>query len=246
MRHLEHYFTILNVGDGRKTTELLYLLGDGASNTACHLNISDATNYDDATEALMQYFSSVEIPEELHTKFHQRYQGPDATLDHFSMELRVLCSKAYKSMGPDELEDMAKQQFIHGVWNNIIRERFIVHRPKNMKDAIEYGRLLEVANRTAREAASPNVKEVFAAFPTLTAPRQTNQTNNRGGYAFSQRENHQSCGAPGGMQTQTAASYSSGYVAPNGPPPHKPITCYTVGKLGHKSIECRSKPPIPI
>ena len=70
----------------------------------------------------MQYFSPVETPEELRTKFHQRYQGPDETHEHFAMELRVLCSKAYKSMGPDELEDMAKQQFILGVRNNIVRD----------------------------------------------------------------------------------------------------------------------------
>ena len=37
MRHHEHYFTLLNVGDGRKTTVLLYYLGDKASNTAFHL-----------------------------------------------------------------------------------------------------------------------------------------------------------------------------------------------------------------
>ena len=193
----------------------------------------------------MQYFSPVETPEELRTKFHQRYQGPDETLEHFAMELRVLCFKAYKSMGPDELEDMEKQQFILGVQNNIIRERLIVHRFTNVKDAIEYGRLLEIANRTAREAASLNVKKVFAAFPTSIAPRQTNQTNNRDGYAFGQRENYQFRGGPGGMRTQTVASYSTGYVAPNGPPPRKPIACYTCEKLGHKSIECRSKPPIP-
>ena len=74
------------------------------------------------------------------------------------MELRVLRFKAYKSMGPDKLEDMAKQQFILCGRNNIIRERLIVHRPKNIKDAIEYKRSLEIANRTARGAASPNVK----------------------------------------------------------------------------------------
>ena len=49
---------------------------------------------------------------------------------------------------------MAKQQFILGVRNNVMRERLIVHRPKNLKEAIEYGRLLEVSNRTARGAAS--------------------------------------------------------------------------------------------
>ena len=101
---------------------------------------------------------------------------------------------------------MSKQQLILGVRNNIIRERLIVHCPKNMKDAIEYGRLLEVANRTARGAANPNVKGVFAAFPTSTPPRQTNQTNDRGGYAFGQRENYQSRSAPDGMRSQTAAS----------------------------------------
>ena len=162
------------------------------------------------------------------------------------MELRVLCFKNYKSMGPDKLEDRAKQQFSLGVRNNIIRERLIVHRPKTMKDAIEYGRLLKVANLTARGAASPNLKGVFAVFPTSTSPRQTNQRNNRGGYVFGQRKNYQLCGGPGGMRTQTEASYSSGYVAPKGPPLRKPITCYTCGKLGHKSVECRSKPPMPM
>ena len=44
VRHLEHYFTLLNIGDARKTTVLLYYLGDEASNTAFHLNITDATN----------------------------------------------------------------------------------------------------------------------------------------------------------------------------------------------------------
>ena len=139
VRHLEHYFTLLNVGDGRKKTVLLYYLRDEASNTAFHLNITDATNYDDAKEALMQYFTPVETPEKLRTKFHQRYQGPDETLEDFAMELRVLCPKAYMSMGPDKLEDMSKQQFILGVQNNIIRERLIVHRPKIIKDAIVYG-----------------------------------------------------------------------------------------------------------
>ena len=43
VRHLEHYLTLLNVGDGRKTTVLLYYLGDEAYNTACYLNITDAT-----------------------------------------------------------------------------------------------------------------------------------------------------------------------------------------------------------
>lgn len=45
------------------------------------------------------------------------------------MELRIFSSKAYKSIKPDELEDMAEQQFILGVRNNIIRNMLIVHRP---------------------------------------------------------------------------------------------------------------------
>ena len=57
-------------------------------------------------------------------------------------------------MGPEELKDMAKQQFNLAVWNNVMGERLIVHRPKNLKEAIEYGRLIEVANWTARGAAA--------------------------------------------------------------------------------------------
>ena len=123
VRHLEHYFTLLNVADARKTTMLLYYLGNEASNTAYYLNITDATSYDDAKNALMQYFSPIETPEELRTNFHQRYQCQDETLEQFAMELRVLCSKAYTRMNSDELDEMAKQQFILGVRNNITRER---------------------------------------------------------------------------------------------------------------------------
>ena len=39
-------------------------------------------------------------------------------------------------MGPDELEDMPKQQFIHGVRYNVMRERVIVHRTKYLKETI--------------------------------------------------------------------------------------------------------------
>ena len=190
----------------------------------------------------MQYFSPVETPEELRTKFHQRYQGPDETLEHFAMELRVLCSKAYKTMGSEELEDMAKQQFILGVRNNLIRERLIVHRPKNLKEAIEYGRLLEVANRTARGVSNPNVKGVFTAFNVAINPRGAQQKNNRGGYPIGAQTNYFSPNADGAIRQGGPASYSSGYMTPNGPPFRKLITCYTCGKPGHKAYECRSKP----
>ena len=141
VRHLEHYFTLLNVAEGRKTTLLLYSLGDEASNTAFYLNISDATSYNDAKTTLLQYFSSIETPEELRTNFHQRYQCQDEPLEHFAMELRVLCSKAYARMNPDELDELAKQQFILGLRNHFTREQLIVQRPTKLKDAIEYARL---------------------------------------------------------------------------------------------------------
>ena len=66
------------------------------------------------------------------------------------MELRVLCSKAYTRMNPEELDEMAKQQFILGIRNNIAHELLIVQRPTKLKDSIEYARLLEVAITTAR------------------------------------------------------------------------------------------------
>ena len=150
VRHLEHYFTLLNIGDDRKTTVLLYYLGAEASDTAFHLNITEATNYEEAKNALMQYFCPVETTEELRTLFHQRYQSEDETLEHFAMELRVLCSKAYTRMNPEELDEIAKQQYILGIRNNIARERLIIQRPTKLKDAMEYARLLEVANTTAR------------------------------------------------------------------------------------------------
>ena len=165
VRHLEHYFTLLNIDVARKTTMLLYNLGEEASLTAFHLGLTDASDYDEAKKALMQYFSPVETPEELRTKFHQRFQSSDESLEHYAMKLRVLSSKAYPTMDKDVLEEMAKQQFILGVRNSITRERLIVKLPEKLKDAIEFARLSEVAGKTARGNPPPSNKNVFAAMP---------------------------------------------------------------------------------
>ena len=62
VRHLEHYFTLLNIDNARKTTMLLYNLGEEASLTAYHLGLTDNSNYKVAKTALMQYFSPIETP----------------------------------------------------------------------------------------------------------------------------------------------------------------------------------------
>ena len=80
VRHLEHYFTLLNIDVARKTTMLLYNLWEEASLTAFHLGLTDASDYDEAKKALMQYFSPVETPEALRTKFHLRFQSSDESL----------------------------------------------------------------------------------------------------------------------------------------------------------------------
>ena len=81
------------------------------------------------------------------------------------MELRVLCSKAYTRMNPEELDEMAKQQFILGIRNNISRERLVIQRPTKLKDAIEYTRLLEVANTTARYSSQTSGEDEHEEEP---------------------------------------------------------------------------------
>ena len=149
VRHLEHYFTLLNIDNARKITMLLYNLGEEAFLSAFHLGLTDASDYNVAKQALLQYFLPIETPEELRTKFHQRFQSPDENLEHYAMELRVFISKAYPTMKENVLEEMAEQQLKIGVRNSITRERLIVKRLVKLKDAIEFSRLSEVAGRTA-------------------------------------------------------------------------------------------------
>ena len=112
-------------------------------------------------------------------------------------------------------------------------ERLIVHRPRTVKEAIKSGRLLEVANRTACGAASPNLKGVFAALPTANATQMTNQATNRAYNGFNQQANFKPRGTPNNIQASTVPSYNSGYVTPNGPPQRRPMICYICGKPGH-------------
>ena len=72
------------------------------------------------------------------------------SLEHYSMELKVLSSKAYFTMEEDVLEEMAKQQFILGVRNSFTRKKLIFQPFKKLKDAIEFARLSEVAGLTTK------------------------------------------------------------------------------------------------
>ena len=150
VRHLEHYFTLLNIDNASKTTMLLYNLGEEASLTAYHLCLSDNSGYEIAKTVLMQYFSPIKTPEELRTIFHQCFQNVDETLEHYAMTIRVLASKAYPKLYDNFVEEMAKHQFILGVRNPITRERLIVKRPEKLKEAIKFTRLSEVAGFTAK------------------------------------------------------------------------------------------------
>ena len=82
-----------------------------------------------------------------------------------------------------------------------------------MKKATKHGRVLEFGDRTARGAASPNVKTVFAALPTPNEIRMINQKNNRVNNAFNQQANFKLRCALCKIQASTVASYTSGYVA---------------------------------
>ena len=240
---MEHYFTLLNVADARKTIVLLYYLRDEASNTAFHLGISNATAYDEAKTSLMQHFFPVETPEELRTKFHQRYQGPDETLWHLAMKLRVLSSKSYKNMNADELEEMAHQQFILGVRNNVAREELIIYRPVSLRDAIEYGRLLEVAGRTVRLSGYNNVRSVFAGVPTGGNTRYNNRQTNQFGNQFIQRfDNAMRISSDGPRFPQSANPNGNQRYQQNANKLRRPIICFTCGKPGHKANVYRSGP----
>ena len=70
IRHLEHYITLLNIDNARKTTMLLYKLGGEVSLTAFNLGLTDTSDYDVAKQALMQYFSQLETLEQVGTKFY--------------------------------------------------------------------------------------------------------------------------------------------------------------------------------
>jgi hypothetical protein len=242
---LEH-FSIINCDVARKTSILLYSLSYEASSTAFHLGITENTEYEEAKEALMQYFSPVETPEELRTKFHQRFQNSDESLEHFAMELRVLCAKAYKNLNPPEVEDMAKQQFILGARNAVIRERLIVQRPANLKEAIEYGRLLEVANRTARGATYSSSKNIFAVGASSSNSSRTNfresNNNTKGQYSINVHNPYYSALEPKGPYKNYATSNTRpnyGLIQPSRQfMPNKysnSIRCYTCNEVGHKA-----------
>lgn len=78
------------------------------------------------------------------------------------MELSVLCAKTYKNLNPPKVEDMSKQQFILGARDAFIQKRLTMQRRANLNEAIEYGKILEVTNRTARGATYTSSKNVFA------------------------------------------------------------------------------------
>lgn len=129
--------------------------------------------YEQANEALMQYFATLQTPVKLCTKFHQRFKNSVESLEHLVIDVRLLCPKAYTILNPSDFKDMAKQQFIFRACNAVILERLIVQRSANLRVAIECDRLLKVANRTERDLTYSSTKHVFAVGASSPSGMQT-------------------------------------------------------------------------
>ena len=138
---------------------------------------------------------------------------------------------------------MAKEQFIFGVRINVMRVRLIVKCLNNLKQAIEYGRLLEVANLTARCAASPNVIKIFRPFRLLMRRKYQIRRLIALTVVLISKLVINLAALPVEYKHRMWRCTIARFWKPTGLPKRKLLIRYTFGQLGHKSVECRLKPP---
>ena len=113
-----------------KTKQRLFLLLDVNSFEASkHLGIKSDTEYSIAKQKLKDYFAITETKEEIREKLDLRFQEASESIEAYARNIKRIGHKTYRNGDPDLLENILIKLFIHGLRDDMSKERVLLYIP---------------------------------------------------------------------------------------------------------------------
>ena len=229
-----------------KTTSLFLLLDVNSFEASKHLGIKSDTEYSVAKQKLKDYFSITETKEELRDKLDLRFQEAGETIEAYARDINLIGHKAYPNGDPDLLENILINVCIHGLRDDMSRERVLLYSPQTLTEAAQYARFSEAAVRVTKNRGAPTTAS------TVNSMNYRGNFNKRGrgrgssnsrGRSFSRGGFRQ--GTDRGRQRGQShnpsfgnRNFSSNGRGGNCSSRGQKVRCFNCNKMGHMAKNC--------
>ena len=130
--------------------ELLPLLDDEPFRVITQQGLVDSTDYKAVIKCLRTQYASEGNELEWQFKLQSRTQEPGEQLVEFAGTLRTLADKAYPKWPAEQIKELLRNQFIHGIRSSSIQLELMKELPASMDEALQkptQQELVEAAQR---------------------------------------------------------------------------------------------------
>ena len=150
LRRFEMYVKQTKIPEEQWTGELLPLLDDGPFRVITQQGLMDSTDYKAVTKCLRTQYAPEGNELEWQFKLQSRTQKPGEQLVEFAGALRTLADKAYPKWPAEQIKELLRNQFIHGIRSSSIQLELMKELPATMDEALQKAtqqELVEAAQR---------------------------------------------------------------------------------------------------
>ena len=212
---------------GLKCDVLLAALDDDAFTVVNSLSLSEEVlkDYGQLTTALKKRFSPTTSPFELRFHLRRRRQKDGETFDAYAEALARQAVEAFPDLTEKARQEVVRDQFIEGLFDERVQERLLQEAPETMQDALKLARQLGAARATQRslksnttvssisegidlqQAVGRSVQEAFENYFPMQSSNSPTQNADVDVRAVSQTSQHFN---PDSVSRQTGSRYPKG------------------------------------
>nr|VZI53595.1 unnamed protein product [Spirometra erinaceieuropaei] len=142
---------LLSVPPHEHTCYLLRFLSPPARRRAFDAGIKPTTDFERATEILVQLFDHPDAPGVANQRFATLRQHPTQSVDDFAGELMRLATIAYPNLPESDRDSLILHRFITGLHDHRATDILLLHPPNNLSSAIRQCRLYEIHHSGSKD-----------------------------------------------------------------------------------------------
>nr|VZI49479.1 unnamed protein product [Spirometra erinaceieuropaei] len=141
-----------------------------ARRRAFDAGIKPTTDFERATEILVQLFDHPDAPGVANQRFATLRQHPTQSVDDFAGELMRLATIAYPNLPESDRDSLILHRFITGLHDHRVTDILLLHPPNNLSSAIRQCRLYEIHHSGSKDTPFHDRKPLRPIPPPPSKP----------------------------------------------------------------------------